>query len=98
MMQSRSAAPMSTRPSIFKPALCGLALLALISCETAEKKRAAVAPPMRAVAPTLTAPPPPPAAAPEPKIIEEKPAPKVDAVAELIKKVEAEYGRGRAEY
>ncbi len=89
---------MSVRNSILRSALCGLALFALVACETAEKKRAAVAPPMRAVAPTLTAPPPPPAAAPEPKIIEEKPAPKVDAVAELIKKVEAEYGRGRAEY
>src|SRR5438045_3547394 len=78
-----------------KIVVCAALLASLISCETTEKKRAAVAPPMRATAPTLTQAPPPQAAAPK---IEEKPVPKVDEVAELIKRAEAEYEAGRAAY
>ncbi|HYG97595.1 MAG TPA: LysM peptidoglycan-binding domain-containing protein [Terriglobales bacterium] len=75
----------------------GAAVL-LTSCETSEQKRAAVAPPMRAQAPTIqqvekqSAP-----TAPTPKI-EEKIVPKVDPVEVLIGRVRREYQEGQANY
>lgn len=73
----------------------GAAVL-LTSCETSGQKRAAVAPPMRAQAPTLQAPSTVPTA-PTPKI-EEKIVPKVDPVEVLIGRVEREYQAGQANY
>lgn len=69
-----------------------LAVLA-VSCGRGEKQRAAVAPPMRASAPTIGQPEP----APPPQI-QEKVPPRVDPVEELLAKVEAEYQLGQANY
>jgi len=68
---------------------CAL-VLATLGCETTSPKRAAIAPPLRATAPTL-------AAAPPPKI-EEKLVPRIDPVESLLEKVEKEYEAGQANY
>ncbi len=69
-------------------------LLALSACKTAEPKRAAVAPPMRAQAPTLPA-----AQTASPaRAIQEEIKPKADPVDELIAKVEKEFQAGQANY
>ncbi len=71
------------------------AVLLATSCKSTEEKRAAVAPPMRAQAPTLTEPLA--AATPAPKI-EEKLTPKADPVDQMVATAEKEYQAGRANY
>jgi membrane-bound lytic murein transglycosylase D len=71
--------------------IAGALTLTLLSCT--EKKPAAVAPPMRATAPTLTPAPP----SPPPKI-QEQIQPKVDPVDAVISKAEKEYQAGLANY
>src|SRR5690349_21848096 len=73
--------------------IAGAVALSLISCKTEETKTTAVAPPIRAMEPTI--PPAPPA--PPPKI-QEKVQPKVDPVDALIARVEKEYQAGLANY
>jgi len=80
--------------SLLAALLC--ATLVLASCETAEQKRAAVAPPMRATAPTLT-PDSRPASAAKPTI-QEKLLPKIDPVEQLVAQVDREYQAGMANY
>jgi membrane-bound lytic murein transglycosylase D len=85
---------MSLRNRYLASAVLVALLLVLCSCETTEKKRASVAPPMRATAPTL-APEKPTATAPK---IEERVVPKVDPVEELVRRVEGEYQAGQANF
>ncbi|MFB3815603.1 MAG: LysM peptidoglycan-binding domain-containing protein [Terriglobales bacterium] len=80
--------------SCFSIPLLG-AVLVLTSCESTRQKRAAVAPPMRAQAPTLTEAPPP---LPEPRKVEEKLTPKPDPVEQMIAAAEKQYQAGRANY
>jgi membrane-bound lytic murein transglycosylase D len=87
---------MKSTPNIPRLVLCAAALLVVLGCESTEKKRAAVAPPARAIAPSLPATAAP-ANAPAPKI-EEKAVARTDPAEELIKQVDAEYQHGRAEY
>ncbi len=70
------------------------ATLLLASCESAEKKPVATAPPPRAMAPTITAPTQP---APTPQV-QEKVVARPDPVEQLLRNVEREYQAGRSEY
>jgi len=74
--------------------IAGAVALSLISCKTEETKTESVAPPMRAMAPTIST-----AAQPasQPKI-EENLQPKVDPVEAIIARVEKEYQAGLANY
>ena len=74
--------------------LIGLALL-LSACESGEKKNTAAHPPRQAAPPTITAAAPP--AAPV-KPVEQAPAPKSDAVDDLIAQAEQQYRQGQANY
>src|SRR5437867_2003290 len=90
----KASSPMSLHNRhLASPVLVAL-LLVLCGCETTEKKRASVAPPMRATAPTL--------AQEKPTSIapktEEHVVPKADPVEELVRRVEGEYQAGQANY
>lgn len=72
----------------------GLLLLLLVGCEATGKKTKTAVPPPAATAPSIVAAAPP----QEQPRIEEKPAPKVDPVAQLIERSEREYQQGQANY
>ena len=73
------------------PIIAGLALV-LLSCESTEKKKASVTPPVAAQAPTLQ-----PQAPPQQKI-QERLTPKSDPVETLIAQAEKAYQAGQANY
>ncbi len=84
---------MRARKSYFLFPVLAALILGIVACKTNEKKGAAVAPPMRAQAPTITTQSP-----PSPQQIQEKLVPKPDPVEALISKVEKEYQAGQANY
>ena len=77
---------------LWLPILTAL-FLSTIACDEAGKKRATVAPPMAATAPTVTPAPPPP-----PLKIVDKPVPTVDPVQDMLDRAEREYQAGQANY